>query len=69
MKKYYASANFGCGTQYVCFNSQKERDNFVAFGTADLRRKKTYKEAKKHRYVFDCDKQKEIDLKERGAER
>ena len=43
--KHYAVGNFGGGSVVVVFKSSDKRDEFVAFGCADYRRKITAKDA------------------------
>jgi len=45
--KHYAVGNFGGGSVVVVFKSSAKRDEFVAFGCADYRRKITAKDAYK----------------------
>jgi len=48
LKYYYAIGNFGYGTTGIRFQSKSARNEFVAFGVADLRRAVTLSVAKKY---------------------
>jgi hypothetical protein len=48
LEYYYAIGNFGYGTTGIRFQSKSARNEFVAFGVADLRRAVTLSVAKKY---------------------